>query len=268
MSIHGPHGQYVENIHLEPYTSEEEFDSLYHNKYSHLLRKARDFIDATGGAKDDTLVFISCGFDACEHEYESMSRHQRKVPVSFYHRFARDARELADAVANGRLVSVLEGGYSDRALTSGAIAHLSGLAEGGDVRAEPEWWSLESLIALEKATAKRRGGRQSVTRTEPWLERTLEYFAQVNTTAPPAVPPTAMSLRDRSSKSAATAPAAKAPSTRQKAASKPSTKKQSSGTAAGASRSDPERSADEAVSPEATKKLPKVILKLGPQPAA
>lgn len=77
-----------------------------------------------------------------------MSRHQRKVPVSFYHRFAQDARKFADVVANGRLISVLEGGYSDRALTSGAIAHISALAETNGVEANPEWWSLDNLIAV------------------------------------------------------------------------------------------------------------------------
>ena len=67
--------------------------------------------------------------DACEHEYESMSRHNRKVPASFYHRLARDACVLSDKYANGRVISVLEGGYSDRALTSGAMAHLTGLVD-------------------------------------------------------------------------------------------------------------------------------------------
>ena len=57
-----------------------------------------------------------------------MSRHGRKVPTRFYHQFARDATTFADQFANGRLVSVLEGGYSDRALISGGMAHFLGLA--------------------------------------------------------------------------------------------------------------------------------------------
>ena len=80
-----------------------------------------------------------------------MSRHQRRVPAAFYHRFARDAREFADAVAQSRLVSVLEGGYSDRALTSGAIAHVSGLAEDARAPADPAWWALDSLVAVSTA---------------------------------------------------------------------------------------------------------------------
>lgn len=77
-----------------------------------------------------------------------MSRHQRKVPVSFYHRFAQDARRFADAVAGGRLISVLEGGYSDRALTSGVIAHLAGLGETEAVKTDPEWWKSDNLVAV------------------------------------------------------------------------------------------------------------------------
>lgn len=74
-----------------------------------------------------------------------MSRHDRHVPTSFYHRFTREACAFADKWAGGRLVSVLEGGYSDRALTSGAISHIAGLAEAGGLRVEKEWWSNDEL---------------------------------------------------------------------------------------------------------------------------
>ena len=59
-----------------------------------------------------------------------MSRHGRCVPTSFYRRFAREALSLAQEYAQGRLISVLEGGYSDRALTSGVMSWLAGMAEG------------------------------------------------------------------------------------------------------------------------------------------
>ena len=59
MSIHGPHGQHVENVHLQPYTSVQDFwDNLYVGPYSRLLKKAGEFLDNTGGAGDDVLVFI------------------------------------------------------------------------------------------------------------------------------------------------------------------------------------------------------------------
>jgi len=51
-------------------------------------------------------------------------------------------------------VSVLEGGYSDRALTSGAMAHLSGLVDvaqlGGKV--SEEWWNVENLVKVGRCT--------------------------------------------------------------------------------------------------------------------
>jgi histone deacetylase HOS3 len=86
--------------------------------------------------------------DACEHEYPSMSRHNRKVPTSFYYRFAQDVCAFSDKYARGRIVSVLEGGYSDRALISGAMAHLSGLADDmqpAGVKAQEEWWNVDNL---------------------------------------------------------------------------------------------------------------------------
>jgi len=59
VSIHGPHGQYIENVHLEPFESEEQFWNVHYRKaYSKLLNKAEDFVKSTGGASDDTLVFI------------------------------------------------------------------------------------------------------------------------------------------------------------------------------------------------------------------
>jgi histone deacetylase HOS3 len=76
-----------------------------------------------------------------------MSRHGRKVPTSFYHRFTRDARRFAGRYAKGRLISVLEGGYSDRALVGGAMAHVAGLVElgEGEQRVDEGWWGVENL---------------------------------------------------------------------------------------------------------------------------
>jgi histone deacetylase HOS3 len=172
-SIHGPHGQYIENVHLEPFESEEQFWNVhYRGAYSKLLNKAEDFVKSTGGASDDTLVFIrqahfrqssnvpdsdvrllSAGFDASEHETPSMSRHNRRVPTSFFYRFTQDACKFANKWAQGRIVSVLEGGYSDKALLSGAMAHLTGLVDGERTsekdtdtdRSRETWWSLENV---------------------------------------------------------------------------------------------------------------------------
>ncbi|KAJ6195200.1 LOW QUALITY PROTEIN: putative HOS3-like histone deacetylase [Bipolaris maydis] len=62
-------------------------------------------------------IFLSAGFDA------SMQRHSVNVPTEFYARFTRDVEEGTSV--QGRVISVLEGGYSDRALTSGVMSHLS-----------------------------------------------------------------------------------------------------------------------------------------------
>jgi histone deacetylase HOS3 len=48
-------------------------------------------------------------------------------------------------------VSVLEGGYSDKALLSGAMAHLVGLVDGGSAtgkdgdHSRETWWSPENV---------------------------------------------------------------------------------------------------------------------------
>jgi histone deacetylase HOS3 len=78
-----------------------------------------------------------------------MSRHNRKVPTSFFYRFTQDVCAFANKWAQGRIVSVLEGGYSDKALLSGAMAHLTGLVDGAR-RADTDlsrenWWSPENV---------------------------------------------------------------------------------------------------------------------------
>ena len=59
VSIHGPHGQHIENIHLRPYSSEEQFwDELSSEPYAKLIDKAAEFLDNSGGQGDDVMVFI------------------------------------------------------------------------------------------------------------------------------------------------------------------------------------------------------------------
>ncbi|KAG6824643.1 hypothetical protein H0H93_001786 [Arthromyces matolae] len=59
VSLHGAHGQHIENIHLQTYSSEDHFwDVLYKNHYSRLLSKAEDFLNSTSGPEDDVLIFI------------------------------------------------------------------------------------------------------------------------------------------------------------------------------------------------------------------
>lgn len=265
-SIHGPHGQFIENIHLQTYNSEAYFwDVLYKERYSVMLKRASQFLDSTGGPGDDVMVFISCGFDACEHEYPSMSRHNRKVPTSFYHRFALDTCDFANVYARGRVVSVLEGGYSDRALSSGAMAHICGLI-GETVHVDESWWDLENLIKLEKATKARKSVHPSLGNAdpEPWLTRTSELLSHLDVYRTPPqpsrswVPPTSRTLRERKklSRNSSTPEVVSKPD-KGAQMQMPVPKSGSPSISASASESD-------AVSPLTAKKLPRVILHVRP----
>ncbi|KAG8907450.1 hypothetical protein FRB99_004245 [Tulasnella sp. 403] len=213
VSLHGAHGQFIENVHLEQYTSDEDFHAtLYPTYCNRLFDAAKKFLKSSAATADKTLVFISCGFDACEHEHDYMSRHGRKVPVSFYERFAQDARTLADEYAGGKLVSVLEGGYSDRALMSGAMAHVAGLsrraADDGRsawVSGREGWWSIVNLARLEKQLKKDIVVRKSRTPRskdqDGWFTHAIEVFGELNR-MPVATPPASTSgpsrtLRER-----------------------------------------------------------------------
>ncbi|CCL99724.1 uncharacterized protein FIBRA_01746 [Fibroporia radiculosa] len=287
VSIHGPHGQYIENVHLTPYNSENQFwTELYAGPYSSLLGKAGEFLETTGGPGDDVLVFISCGFDANEHEYPSMSRHHRHVPTTFYYRFAQDTRKFADSFAHGRVISVLEGGYSDRALTSGAMAHLTGLACSNDAVVDESWWNLNNLVELEKAAKKRRGGRTSQpTAPALWIEQTLTAFASIDssylipsTSSRSFVPPSSRVLRGRKSPPVGSNDETESPvqATDNKSIKEPQAvsdqlRQKRSGLESPPSDSNPVTPClplsdipEEGTEP---KKLPRVILRLGPRPA-
>ncbi|KAJ7228119.1 histone deacetylase domain-containing protein [Mycena haematopus] len=256
VSLHGAHGQYIENVHLKTYTSVEHWEKLYAEQYSKILRKAEEFLDSTGGPGKDVFFFISCGMDASEHEMPSMSRHNRRVPTSFFYQFARDACALSDHYAGGKICSVLEGGYSDRALTSGSMAHLLGLT---DSHVDPDWWSVENLTLLEKATKSKRGGRPSLPQANLWLDRAVAIFSSLDgspshtSTPRTPPPPSSMRLRDRK----------KPNSTTNSTASSPHGKPASSTAEASAESSSSEDSAPSAPG----KKLPRVILRLGQAPS-
>jgi len=153
LCIENAHGQSIWNIHLQPWKTESEFWDLYQTRYLALIEKARSYGPrrpplpgpqpptpphkkggACGGGgfgpPPTAAIFLSAGFDASEHESEGMQRHKVNVPTGFYARFTRDivalAREEGTGV-DGRVVSVLEGGYSDKALISGVLSHVSGL---------------------------------------------------------------------------------------------------------------------------------------------
>ncbi len=138
MCIENAHGQTIWNVHLQSWKTEAEFWKLYEDKYSVILTKARDFLrlhseklrQAPTHPKPKAAIFLSAGFDASEWESPGMQRHQVNVPTSFYARLTSDVVAIAEEEGlgvDGRVISVLEGGYSDRALMSGVLSHISGL---------------------------------------------------------------------------------------------------------------------------------------------
>jgi histone deacetylase HOS3 len=72
-----------------------------------------------------------------------MQRHDRRVPTSFFSRYTKDIVDFANQHTEGKVVSVLEGGYSDKALTSAAMGHVIGLL---GQRGEAQWWSEGELM--------------------------------------------------------------------------------------------------------------------------
>ncbi|KAF5018576.1 hypothetical protein F66182_9433 [Fusarium sp. NRRL 66182] len=135
--IDNAHGQTVWNVHLEPWKSEQEFWQLYETRYAVLLDKVRNYLKnqaerlSLSNQPPKAAIFLSAGFDASEWEGAGMQRHKVNVPTEFYARIAQDVIKVAAEEGlhvDGRIISVLEGGYSDRALCSGILSHLSGLA--------------------------------------------------------------------------------------------------------------------------------------------
>ncbi|KAI0971428.1 hypothetical protein F4678DRAFT_432879 [Xylaria arbuscula] len=149
LCIDNAHGQNIWNVHLHEWKSDVEFWKLYRSKYSVLLEKTRNYLRLqterfrAAGQVPNAAIFISAGFDASEWEGAGMQRHKVNVPTEFYARLTRDVVRLASEEGlgvDGRVISVLEGGYSDRALYSGVLSHLSGLA------------GVESMIAKEEGS--------------------------------------------------------------------------------------------------------------------
>ncbi|KAI5459784.1 hypothetical protein BGZ63DRAFT_415269 [Mariannaea sp. PMI_226] len=150
--IDNAHGQTVWNIHLQSWKTEADFWKLYESKYMVLLEKVRNYLQnqaetlRLANLPPKAAIFFSAGFDASEWESAGMQRHQVNVPTSFYARLTQDVIKLAGEEGlhvDGRIISVMEGGYSDRAISSGVFSHLSGLA--GDQGSEQTAHSAGSL---------------------------------------------------------------------------------------------------------------------------
>ncbi|KAK9451428.1 histone deacetylase domain-containing protein [Limtongia smithiae] len=170
------HNLCIWNVHLEPYSTKEEYDQLYSSHYSELFARARKFLlqQRSYAVKNESPfkagVFLSSGFDASEYEDKGMQRHGVHLPVSFYSQFTRDSVKLADEFCEGRVVSLLEGGYSDAAICSGVMSHLVGL-QGGEWK--DEYGSKQVVTQLVKGCKPNWAMPKTAAAKEAWFNRAI-----------------------------------------------------------------------------------------------
>lgn len=181
------HDVNIWNVHLQEWTTEEEFYKHYQTKYVAILNRANQFLNQSKKQYDQEqasylqqlsnynkvmlkphlyppqhvqqlkppippppfkpLIMISAGFDALEYENPQMQRHGVNVPTSFYATFTKDVVKLAKIHTGGKVISFLEGGYSDGALTTGIFSHLIGLTN--DLEMNNLWndtWGTEQVM--------------------------------------------------------------------------------------------------------------------------
>jgi len=101
------------NIPLEAGTNAEE----YLNAYENVLRKLKEF-------KPEFLLF-SAGFDA--HIDDPLAQ-LRLSSEDFYH-LTKRTLEISKSLCNGKVVSILEGGYDLKALQESTQRHVDALIE-------------------------------------------------------------------------------------------------------------------------------------------
>jgi histone deacetylase HOS3 len=204
LCIDNAHGQSIWNIHLRAWKTVAEFWELYEQKYIVLLEKARTFLKqqteerlrAKGNQRPKAAIFISAGFDASEHEGGGMQRHKVNVPTEFYARFTKDIVQLANedgTSVDGRVISVLEGGYSNKALISGVLSHISGLCDGTENGADEETQLVNGMASIGLSGLAPVSSTVSSTmryNTEWWHPSNLEILDQLLNPTPvaPAAP--------------------------------------------------------------------------------
>ncbi|ODV59645.1 histone deacetylase, partial [Ascoidea rubescens DSM 1968] len=127
---------------------ENQKNSLDHNEnYNKNYNKGFQLKKPLKPAEFKPMIVISSGFDASEYESQNMRRHDVHVPTSFYCNFTKDVVKLSEKFTKGRVLSLLEGGYSDAALCSGIFSHLIGLA---DCNWKENWGKEETIKELTK----------------------------------------------------------------------------------------------------------------------
>ena len=208
LCIEDAHGQNIWNIHLQPWKNDADFWNLYETRYVVLLEKTRAFLKRTSdklrahphAVLPKAAIFISAGFDASEWESHGMQRHKVNVPTDFYARFTQDIVALSDEEGlgvDGRIISVLEGGYSDRALMSGVLSHVCGLTSSKDQTRDSSANGLGQEMSLRlgnlglEGEGRQRRNSRAVRTYDPrwWSHARLEELESlVNPPLPAAVP--------------------------------------------------------------------------------
>ena len=107
-------GKY-DTIDNHPQNEYDTVDDYMREFYEDFLPKAKEF--------DPDIVFISCGFDGHKDDlYEAMGLDYKHFKV-----MTRELCNLANHHSNGRLISVLEGGYTLSVISECAAVHVSEL---------------------------------------------------------------------------------------------------------------------------------------------
>jgi acetoin utilization deacetylase AcuC-like enzyme len=113
-SERGAHNNIV-NAPLQPGDGGEQFRAAFENV---ILPRLREFAPE--------LLVISAGFDA--HMRDPLAN--LNLIEADFHWATRKLMEIADVSAQGRVVSLLEGGYDLQGLASSAAAHVTALMRG------------------------------------------------------------------------------------------------------------------------------------------
>lgn len=184
------HDLNIWNVHLQEWANEEEFYKHYLTKYVAILNRANQFLNQAKKLHEQEyqtylanlskynkyllkpylynqaipkpsppppfkpLITISAGFDASEYENPQMQRHGINVPTSFYATITKDIVKLAKIHTDGKVISFLEGGYSDGALSTGIFSHLIGLNNDEELLWNDTWGTEHVMRELVKGCKK------------------------------------------------------------------------------------------------------------------
>ena len=101
------------NVPLEAGTS----SNIYFNSFEHVLKKLKDF--------KPEFILLSSGFDA--HTQDPLA--QVNLKSKDFYEITKRIVSVANNICNGKIVSILEGGYDLNALRESAYEHVKALIE-------------------------------------------------------------------------------------------------------------------------------------------